>query len=291
MSAQRYIVGVDGSPNSLHALEWTAQLATRTGADIIAVHAWEFPFAAMVPAPIGIAVPPADAIAEASEKALSESISDIKLHYPVQIDEYVAEGMPATVLLNVAKSEEADLLVVGTRGRSSVSQILFGSISRRVVTHAECPVVVLTSEAPLDRPDSVMVGFDGSPCGTAALRWALDLNVPNLDVVYAWQLPVGFAMEGTIMPVDDLEDSAEKHLASLLQKTCTPEELSRITSHVVAGDARSVLTQPDLEPGLTVIGERGHGGFTGAIIGSVTTYVALHSKSAVAVIPAAYRAD
>ena len=93
------------------------------------------------------------------------------------------------------------------------------------------------------------------------------------------------------MPVDDLEDSAEKHLASLLQKTCSPEELSRITSHVVAGDARSVLTQPDLEPGLTVIGERGHGGFTGAIIGSVTTYVALHSKSAVAVIPASYRAD
>ncbi len=290
MSSQRYIVGVDGSPNSLRALEWAAQLATKTGATVTALHAWEFPFAAIWPAPVGIAVPSAEAIAGASEKALTTSISDIRVKYPVVIEEAVYEGMPATVLLQATEQQNADLLVVGTRGRNSMSQVLFGSISRRVVTHATCPVVVLTSEAPLDRSDRVVVGFDGSPCSTSALRWALDLDTPDLDVVYAWHIPAGFAMDGTVMPPMDLEDSAERHLATLLRAACTSAELRRIRSHVLAGDPRSVLTHSEFDPGLIVIGARGHGGFTGAIIGSVTTHVALHSPVAVAVIPANYAA-
>jgi nucleotide-binding universal stress UspA family protein len=59
----------------------------------------------------------------------------------VDVRTSIAEGSPAKVLIE--RSKEADLLVVGARGREGFAGMLLGSVSQHIVAHAECPVVVV----------------------------------------------------------------------------------------------------------------------------------------------------
>lgn len=142
------VVGVDGSPPSLAALRWAADEAALRDARLVALHAWTF----VPPAPIGepglIPVPAADlpgqleaerAAAEAElESALAEAFPE---RAAVDIEERLVEEPAGDAL--VAAAEEADLVVVGSSGRSGLASVLLGSVSRHVVQHARSPVVVV----------------------------------------------------------------------------------------------------------------------------------------------------
>jgi nucleotide-binding universal stress UspA family protein len=132
-------VGVDGSAESIRALQWAARYAAATGGRIRAVLAWHYP-APIGPAPIGIA--PAQVTGEVSQH-LAEFLSRTVAANAAGVDaeEIVCTGHPAQVLLDQAES--ADLLVVGARGHAAVTGMYLGSVSVHCVTHAACPVVVV----------------------------------------------------------------------------------------------------------------------------------------------------
>jgi nucleotide-binding universal stress UspA family protein len=142
------VVGVDGSPPSLAALRWAAEEAKLRGARLVAVHAWHFPALGAVPGPGLTPIPELEAPgqletlregAEAElEAALSEAFSG---EPPVELERKLIEGDAGEVLER--ESASADLLVVGSRGRSALAVALLGSVSEHVVGHAACPVVVL----------------------------------------------------------------------------------------------------------------------------------------------------
>ncbi|WP_026924410.1 universal stress protein [Glycomyces arizonensis] len=137
----RIVVGVDGSPSSTQALTWALRQAEITGASIEAVHAWQIPMTYGAP----VAVLPGEDFAESAERALAESVDEVlggREDLPVR---RIAEhGLPAKVLLE--HSQDAELLVVGSRGRGGFKGLLLGSVSLHCVTHAHCPVVVLRHE-------------------------------------------------------------------------------------------------------------------------------------------------
>ena len=86
-------------------------------------------------------MPVADPEAEA-RKVLDSAVGDLqKAHPQVEIRSSVVEGIPAHVL--VEASNDADLLVVGSRGHGEVAGLLIGSVSEHCVTHAHCPVLVM----------------------------------------------------------------------------------------------------------------------------------------------------
>ena len=138
---------MDGSPSSISALRWAIGQARLTGASVDAVMAWHFPDLA---ASGGYGLAPAVAqpgydFQEAAEKTLAEAIgnafdpaSDVRVHA------CAAEGNPARVLLDA--SEDADLLVVGSRGHGGFTEALLGSVSQHCVHHASCPVVVIRGQ-------------------------------------------------------------------------------------------------------------------------------------------------
>lgn len=136
------VVGVDGSPASAKALDWAARYAQASGATVRAVLAWHYP-AAVGSAPVGVAPASVTAEVEQSERAvLGQMVSDALSEHPgAEVVRELAYGHPSEVLIE--QSREADLLVIGSRGRGGFKGMLLGSVSHQCVTHAACPVTVV----------------------------------------------------------------------------------------------------------------------------------------------------
>ena len=146
------VVGVDGSDASLEALRWAAEEARLRGSTLRAIHAWSF----IPPQPIGdpglLAMPAGDlagqlgAENEAAQSALEFSVSEALGTSPdIEIEQKIVEGDAGDAL--VAESTSADLVVVGSYGRTGLKAALLGSVSRHVVSHAACPVVVVKASS------------------------------------------------------------------------------------------------------------------------------------------------
>ncbi len=138
------VVGVDGSRQSLGATAAAGRYAARTGARLRAVACWQAPLRGRSLAdwlrdhpdvsPEDVARSTADAALQRARVVLHEQYPDVPL------EELVEEGQPAHVLARHA--EQADLLVVGTRGRSGLAGLVLGSVSQWLVARASCPVLV-----------------------------------------------------------------------------------------------------------------------------------------------------
>jgi nucleotide-binding universal stress UspA family protein len=138
---KRIVVGIDGSPASLDALRWAVEEARARHVPIRAVSAWSYPVYAYSGY---IAVPPDAAYEEAARTAMQESMTLAQSHVDlddVELSGELVKGSPAEVLIEA--SRDADLLVVGPRGRGGFTGLLLGSVSRAVTAHAHCPVVVV----------------------------------------------------------------------------------------------------------------------------------------------------
>ena len=142
---RRIVVGVDGSDGSRTALEWAMDEAALRGVDLDAVAAWSLPvisdgFGGVYP------LPEQYNQAEADAKALVEAeIEAVRSRQPgVTVNAVVLSGQASDALL--AASKDADLLVVGSRGRGGFAALLLGSVSQQLAHHAHCPLVIIPHE-------------------------------------------------------------------------------------------------------------------------------------------------
>ncbi|MGA9761475.1 MAG: universal stress protein [Gaiellaceae bacterium] len=135
------VVGVDGSKCSHSALIFALEEARIRKAKLRVVVVWHVPLAAYG---AGWAPPPPH-LSEDSEAAakevLEEALRLAKNGDGVEIEPLVHEGQPADVL--VEASAEAELLVVGSRGRGGFRELLLGSVSQQCAHHARCPVTIV----------------------------------------------------------------------------------------------------------------------------------------------------
>ena len=131
----RIVVGVDGSAHSVAALKWALEQAETRQGELTAVFAWEVPF---------LGFPGAfdrEELEKSGKEFLIETVSRVAPTPAVPLITLVAEGDPAASLIKA--SENADLLVVGTRGRSPWAGLLLGSVSQRCAAGAACPVLLI----------------------------------------------------------------------------------------------------------------------------------------------------
>jgi nucleotide-binding universal stress UspA family protein len=141
----RIVVGVDGSQHSGAALKWALAEAQARSGEVTALFAWQVPF---------LSFPGAfdrDELERASKNFLIETVSKIAPTPAVPLRPLVAEGDPTEAL--VKASQEADLLVLGIRGRSPFAGLLLGSVSQGAAATASCPVVLVkVTDEPPDPP-------------------------------------------------------------------------------------------------------------------------------------------
>jgi nucleotide-binding universal stress UspA family protein len=138
MDNEEIVVGVDGSEHSIAALRWAGAYASRTGATIRAVHAWELPAVGDVSGMMPI--PEQRVFVEGARAVLDAAITEAHLPDDVPVVREVVEGA-AQALLEIAK--DASLLVVGRRGHSGVIGLLTGSVATYCANHSSVPVVVV----------------------------------------------------------------------------------------------------------------------------------------------------
>ncbi len=145
------VVGVDGSNASREALRWGAEEARLRSARLVALHSWSF----VPPQPIGdpgmLAMPAGDlpgqlaAESDAARMALDEAVSEaLGSEHGIDVEVKLVEGDAGDAL--VAESADAELVVVGSHGRSGLKAAILGSVSRHVVDHAACAVVVVKAK-------------------------------------------------------------------------------------------------------------------------------------------------
>lgn len=139
---RRVVVGVDGSPTSRAALRLAADIVDRYGASLRAVETWEFtPMAALTGVETDL-----DELQRAAQLRLDRVVREELGDEGAEAVERVALAeAPVPALLR--EGEEADLLVVGSRGLGGFKGLLVGSVSQQVTTHAPCPVLVVPPPA------------------------------------------------------------------------------------------------------------------------------------------------
>ncbi|MEU8887160.1 universal stress protein [Streptomyces sp. NPDC048442] len=142
MATGRIVVGVDGSEQSVRALQWAATQAGLTGAELDVVTAWEFPtWGGLIPenATYDPEKQAAHILAATVNKALA-------VHAATSATCHTVKGNAAEALLN--RSKGADLLVIGARGHTGLRATVMGSVSLHVVQHSSVPVTVVRGTEP-----------------------------------------------------------------------------------------------------------------------------------------------
>lgn len=282
------VVGVDGSPGSVTALRWAIDEARLRDDALAVVGTWTDPLALGGPGlPVGVGAN----IRKGTKRSLEEAVAGAAGTEALDVDVRPAVicGRAAEALCQV--SEDADLLVLGSRGLGGVKGMLLGSVSQQCVHHARCPVVIVhglrsgTAGSGQPMQPRIVVGVDGSAPSYLAMEWAVSearLRGATLELVHAWRDP--FA---TFAAVDeDLREEATEILAEAHKEALSMDGTIDTTSHLVEARTAPALLDASKGADLLVVGSRGRGGFAGLLLGSVSLACATNASSAVAVVRA-----
>jgi nucleotide-binding universal stress UspA family protein len=148
----RILVPLDFSAHSEAALHYAVALAARLGASLDVLHVVDDPFGSGAWASESAALPHRY-IEELYQNLVEEGERQLAKYRSVPEKSRVAatftvrSGQPAASIVDYADAIEADLIVMGTHGRTGLKHTFMGSVAERVVRHARCPVVTLRGEA------------------------------------------------------------------------------------------------------------------------------------------------
>jgi universal stress protein A len=141
----RILVPVDFSPSSRAALEYALFLSEKTGAALEVLHVWE---------PAGYVGPDALSLLPVSvgQPGWEQTRADVRREVEALIGRgersssisiRVEAGQPGDVVLEAARAVKADLVVMGTHGRTGLARLLLGSVAESVLRRATCPVLTV----------------------------------------------------------------------------------------------------------------------------------------------------
>ncbi|GAB2789758.1 universal stress protein [Streptomyces chlorus] len=297
MSSQPVVAAVDGSDDSLRALEWALDAAHRREAPLRVAHVrqyalWGRPDAAPAVLP---------AAEDDAVLGLVRGRLEGRTGLPA-VDFVALDGAPGAVLPELGAT--AQLLVLGSRGRGGFASLLLGSNSLAAARDAECPVVVVPRPArdsgtPAEASGAgpgVVVGVNVDSPDEATLAFAFReaaLRGAGLRVLAAYPWPLQTWMLPGEMPAPQIDQSAVEHETRILadgflapHRERHPEVTTEI--RVLPGDAAGHLVAASEGAGLVIVGRHRRRLLAPArMMGSVTQAVLLHAASPVAVVPPA----
>ncbi|WP_370962573.1 universal stress protein [Amycolatopsis sp. cg9] len=289
----RITVGVDGSAGSTAAVAWAAEIASLRRLELRIVHGLQ-----LAGLYYGGGLPGAgaealfDALTADGERVVADARS---LAASVGKDLVITTELPnePPVPMLIDESRHARLLVVGRTGTGGFTGMLVGGTAGTVANHAHCPVAIVRGRdgsAAVPASGPVVVGVDGSPNSEQALAIAFEeasLREASLVAVHAWSDVTYEDTRGTARirtQPEALREGEERLLAQRLagwQEKYPDVEVSR---KLVRDRPRHVLLEESETAQLVVVGSRGHGGFSGMLLGSTSQALVQHAGCPVLVV-------
>jgi nucleotide-binding universal stress UspA family protein len=283
------VVGVDGSAQSLAAVDLAVRQARLHGRPLRLVHAFVWPTLGVYtgPSPEG---PPGGGLAAEAERLLAEALAHATKAGPdLDITGEVVPGAAATVLLDEAN--RAWLVVLGNRGLGGFTGLLVGSVTVQVAAHAPGPVLV--ARGTLRETGPVLVGVDGSSVSGQAVEFAFAeaaARQAELVAVNTWwrRLPSQTEEQLPLVYDDSDVDAAQARLlAGVVDRARARFPGVTVREQVRYGRAAQTLVEMSATAQLLVVGARGRGGFTSLLLGSVSQAVLHHADCPVAIVRSA----
>jgi nucleotide-binding universal stress UspA family protein len=284
------VVGVDGSESARMAAVWAADEAARRHARLRIVHANLWP---TVRQPAGhYPIQYQQPMLEHGRKLIQDAVDAAKRRHPglVVTDELV---MALPVDLMLAESGNAQLVVLGSRGLGGFTGLLLGSVGVAVAAHGRCPLVVVRGHDPQGPPPAegpVVVGVDGSPHDTPALRFAFeaaDWRGAPLIAVHTWSdvpLDASAGEWHRHLDWDAIQEGERRLLAERLAGWQQEFPDVKVTQQVSRDRPVRSLLDAAQTAQLLVVGSRGRGGFTGMLLGSTSHALLHHCPCPIAVV-------
>ncbi len=278
----RVVVGVDGSSNARHALEWAADEARARDAVLHVVYVGP-----IQPDRVPEWLPDGAGIEAVDQAVVDDAVGLAALRHPdLVVRGEVLWGAPSEQLVDAG--EEADLLVVGARGSHGFLGLLIGSVSERCIHNARGPLAVIRQISDAQgiptHGGRVVVGVDGSTDARWAMRWALDeaeVRGASVEAVVAWQYPPTHAVVAT--------SALRFAVAAREVERLAKEEAGRwapdVPFTVSVRDEAIVPALLDRARGaeLLVVGPHGQGGYRDFLLGSVANQCVHHAPCPVVV--------
>lgn len=291
----RILVAVDGSDQSLHAVRAIEHLSHAE--QVIALHALDVPrlaYPRLAHPMSGKAAIMEDfsllieqGLREEGERLL-DRVTSLLLMDSGPVSKRLENGTPADVILTAAEKEKTDLIVLGSRGLGPVKELLWGSVSHRVVTHALCPTLIVNR--PLRALQRIMLAVQGPEdaapikkfLSTKPFRGPVEIMVVTVLPVAQPLLPSGFSK------VDELIEKTVREGRTFVEGMAS--ELSALgfgaKGYVLMGaPALAILQEAEASnQDLIIMSSRGRHGITRFLLGSVSYTVLHRSPSPVLIV-------
>ena len=274
---------------SHNALHWAAEHAQRSGQSLTILTVIQLP-RTLYDEAMGV---PSEFV-DAAKALLDEAVGYARNLGVSEIETQV--GYRDITGAIVELSREADLVVVGNRGKGETASTLLGSVAYAVTSHAACPVVVIRDHEGSTWSDTgrVVVGIDGSRSGVHAgffaAEYAQQAGV-DLEVVGVWDIGgIGHLSSefAARVGVQELHSKEEAKMRGWVDKAVEvlPDRYPgvHVTGRVERGSPVVVLRDAAKDASLLVVGTRGRGGFAGLLLGSVSHRIIHDAGCPVAVI-------
>lgn len=274
--AMRILLAVDGSDESFHALRTLGHFARAE--KVVVLNALDVPRLAY---PMGgeprvmedFSLSIQEVMQEDSERLLDRVASLLPMNTG-PVSKQIEAGTPAEVILAAAEKERAGLIVMGSRGLGPVKELLLGSVSHRVVTHAPCPTLVVNRPMRLLR--RILMAVQGPEDAAvltkflAAKPFKEPAEVMVVTVLPAAQplFPQGFAK------VDEMIEKAVVGARTFVEETASA--LSKLQYNakgyiLMGAPALAILQEASAsDPDLILVGSHGRRGITRFLLGSVS---------------------
>ena len=277
---RRITVGTDGTEHGRSAVQWAAHEAVLRGAALDIVCAFEWSWEAQYES----GTENVDIARQLAEAVTSKALAQARAVEPaVVVDSDARCGNTVMQLLQAADETNADLIVVGSRGHGGFASLMLGSVSQRIATHANRPVVVVRGRAET-AAGPIAVGVDDSPAADLVLATAFEAareRGATLSVIRTFLPPAPLWVGTDIVPTDidtpEL-DAAERERVNEQLAPWRNKYADVLVETLLSHDsAAAVLVGVSHGAQLVVVGSRGRGALAGTLLGSTGLQLLHHA--------------
>ncbi len=279
------VAGIDSSEFSNAAVIEASNWIRRHGGKLILVHGVYFDEEEFSNAPQQL-----EKRVELGKTICNQLKDSVVSEFGIEVEAFVSEGEPPEVIKNTASRHNADLIAMGTYGRTRLKRMFMGSVTSGVIVNAPCDVLVVKKPCHecIGVYKSILLPFDGSEFSRNALNRLCALakidrtEITALYVIPRYEEMIGFLKTKSIR--ESLFHEARKITESAMD--LASEHGVTIETMIKEGNAgdRIIETARELKNDLIVMGTYGWRGVDKAMIGSTTERMLMHASCPVLVV-------